>query len=96
MVILLTDRATAALEEMLLVNDAGRGEGVRLVPSAPGRIGLTIDTPQAGDEVIEHDEELLLIVDRSLIEKLEGSEIDCSTVVVEGQPYTEFTLRPAA
>ena len=94
--VFLTDRAADRLEEMLDANHAGPAEGVRVVPIAPGRIGLIVDVPHEGDEVIERDEQPLLIVDSTLVEVLQAAEIDSTTVVVAGEPYTEFTVRPAA
>jgi hypothetical protein len=55
---------------------------------------MTISVPSEGDEVIRRGEQPLLIVDRSLAGALDGSEIDCDTTVVDGQPKVEFHLRP--
>lgn len=94
--ITLTERAAAGLEQMLLVNNAEPGQAVKLVPREPDRIGLMIDTPNEGDEVIGPGDAPLLIVDSSLRDDLDGSELDCETTVVEGEQVSEFKLRPAA
>ncbi|HEY3116474.1 MAG TPA: hypothetical protein VGK54_07015 [Chloroflexota bacterium] len=94
--IVITERATAALEQILLVNGAERRQGVKLVPDLSGRIGLTIATPDKGDEVIGSADEPLLIVDSRIKGKLDGSELDCEMALVQGEEVSEFHLRPAA
>ena len=92
--ITLTERAATELEELLTTKDAPPGQGVKLVPSGPGTIGMIIAAPSEGDEVIRRGEEPLLIVDSRVAETLDGAEIDCARSVVDGQPKPEFKLRP--
>ena len=92
--ITVTERAATELEEMLMTTSAPAGQGVKLVPSGTGTVGMTISVPSEGDEVIRRGEQPLLIVDSSLFGALDGSEIDCDTALVDGQPRTEFRLRP--
>jgi len=94
--ITVTERAATELEELLTTNDAPPGQGVKLVPSGPGSIGMTIAAPSEGDEVIRRGEEPLLIVDSRVVKTLDGAEIDCDSSVVDGQPRAEFKLRPPA
>lgn len=93
--ITVTERAAAGLEEMLRVNNAAPGQGVKLVPTGIGSIGMTIDTPGEGDEVISTGAEATLIVDSRVAEDLDGV-IDCEVQVIEGEAQTTFKLRPAA
>jgi Fe-S cluster assembly iron-binding protein IscA len=93
--ITVTERAAAGLEEMLRVNNAEPGQGVKLVPTGVGSIGMTIDTPAEGDEVIPTGAEATLIVDSRVAEDLDGV-IDCDVQVIEGEAQTTFKLRPAA
>lgn len=88
-----TERAAAELLELLEANNVPPGQGVKLVPSGMGQIGMTIDTPAEGDEVIRRGDEPLLIVDSRLTGELEGVEIDCQTEVVDGTPRSQFLLR---
>jgi hypothetical protein len=90
-----TERAAAGLEEMLRVNDAAPGQGVKLVPSGIGSIGMTIDTPSEGDAVIPTTAEATLIVDSRVVEDLDGV-LDCDVQVIEGEAQTTFRLLPAA
>jgi Fe-S cluster assembly iron-binding protein IscA len=89
----LTERAATGLQELLVANNAPPGQGVRLVPSGTGGIGMTISVPRQGDEVVRRGEEPLLIVDSRIAETLAGVEIDCETSVVDGEPRTEFRTR---
>lgn len=89
-----TERAAVALEELRRVNNAVPGEGVKLVPSGPGSVGMTIEAPGEGDEVIGSGEEPLLIVDSRIAGDLDGSEVDYDTRVVEGQSTSRFILLP--
>ena len=92
--ITVTERAATKLAEMLVASGAPPEQGVKLVPSGTGTVGMTISAPSEGDEVIRRGEQPLLIVDSSLAGALEGSEIDSDTALVDGQPKTEFHLRP--
>ena len=91
----LTERAATGLQELLAANNAPPGQGVRLVPSGTGGIGMTISMPSESDEVIRRGEEPLLIVDSRIAATLAGVEIDRETAVVDGQPKTEFRTRSA-
>jgi hypothetical protein len=77
-----------------VTNNALPGEGVKLIPSGTGNIGMTIGAPSEGDEVIRHGAEPLLIVDSRIADTLDGAEIDCNSSVVDGRPRTEFKIRP--
>jgi len=92
--ITVTERAATELQGLLATNNALPGQGVKLIPSGTGSIGMTIDAPAEGDEVVWHGQEPLLIVDSSLTEALDGAEIDCDTVSVDGQARAQFRLRP--
>lgn len=91
--ITVTERATSGLQELLAINHASPGEGVKLVPNGTGQVGLTIGAPGAGDEVIRYEGAPLLILDSRLAQTLDGAEIDCENAVVDGQETVEFQLR---
>lgn len=53
--------------------------GFRLVPGAGGeasRLGLTLDSPREGDEILEHEGHSVLIVDASTAEVLNELTLD--------------------
>ena len=92
--ITVTERAASELEKLLTTNDARPEQGVKLVPSGAGSIGMSIAVPSEGDEVIRRGEQPLLIVDIRIAEPLDGAQIDCDSAVVDGQPRAAFKLRP--
>src|SRR5262249_32132558 len=94
--ITVTERAAARLQEVLATRDVPPGQGVKLVPKGPGSVGLTIAAPAAGDEVVRYEDAPVLIVDGSLTDALAGAEIDCQEAVVDGRSRTEYTIRRPA
>ena len=94
--ITVTDRAATELQELLSHNNASPGQGIKLVPNGANRFGMSIGAPGEDDEVIRRDDEPLLIVDSRIAAALDGSEIDCETAMVGGEPRTEFKLRPSS
>jgi Fe-S cluster assembly iron-binding protein IscA len=95
--ITVTERAATAFEALLSEQDALPGQGVKLVTDGQGSIGMVIEEPEAGDEVVRRGDEPLLIVDRSIGEMLDGAVIDCADDSANGQGPTRFKLsRPPA
>jgi Fe-S cluster assembly iron-binding protein IscA len=93
----ITDRASVALEELLVTSSAPPGFGVKLAPgSSAGIIEMMIGEPNDGDDVIRRGDDPLLIVDERMLGELEGVEMDFETHIVAGEPRADFTLRPAA
>ncbi len=89
-----TDQAASALQELLADYAAPPEAGVRLSPSAGGNLGMNIETPQAGDEVIEREETPLLIVDGAVAPGLSDMVVDFSDVGDDHQTGGGFVLRP--
>jgi Fe-S cluster assembly iron-binding protein IscA len=90
--ITVTERAASALESLLIESNAEAGQGVKLFPKGADQIGMAIDTPNEGDEVIQHGDGPLLIVDQALTRPLDGAEFDCEETL-NGQAPTRFALR---
>src|SRR5688572_13658918 len=93
--VIVTERAAAQLQEVLNLQNASDEEGVKLVPGGDGRVQMTIAPPNAGDEVTQRDGHPLLIVDASLADALDGTEVDFEAVATNGTSPSGFTLRPA-
>jgi Fe-S cluster assembly iron-binding protein IscA len=94
--ITVTERAATALEELLSSSNAQPGQGVKLIPSDGGQVGMTIDAPSEGDEVVSRGDAPLLIVDSDIADALDGARIDCDTSMVDGQQKLEFKLETGA
>lgn len=86
-----TERAATGIEETLAIQKAAPGEGLKLVPNEAGGVGLTIGAPAAGDEVVRHGDDPLLIVDGRIAPELDGAVLDLADVdSAGGRP--RFTL----
>jgi Fe-S cluster assembly iron-binding protein IscA len=89
-----TEQAASALEELLAENGAPPEAGVRLTPSAGGNMGMIIEEPREGDEVINREETPLLIVDAAVAPGLTDMVVDYRDVVDDHQTPGGFLLRP--
>jgi Fe-S cluster assembly iron-binding protein IscA len=88
-----TNQAATALEELLADNAAPPDAGVRLTPGAGGNLGMTIDSPHDGDEVINRDESPLLIVDGGVAPGLTDMVVDFRDAADDHQNPGGFVLR---
>jgi len=89
-----TEQAATALCELLAEYAAPPEAGVRLTPGAGGNIGMVIEAPQDGDEVINRDETPLLIVDGAVAPGLSDMVVDFRDVRDDHQSTGGFLLRP--
>jgi len=89
-----TARAASALEELLSENAAPAEAGVRLTPGAAGDVGMMIEVPHDGDEVISRDDAPLLIVDRAVAPDLADMVVDYHDGADNHQSTGGFVLRP--
>ena len=71
-----TNRAAAVLAQTLRDGDATKDLGFRVVQSGPGEIGLAIDEPRAGDHIVRHDEQTVLLIDGRVACALDGAILD--------------------
>jgi hypothetical protein len=88
-----TLRAKAGLSQYLAEQKAEAGMAVKLVPIGRGGVDMVIAAPSGGDEVVCRDEKPLLIVDRRLVEPLNGAVFDLATDLRPGET-PEFTVAP--
>jgi hypothetical protein len=71
--ITVTERAAARLQALQATRAVPAGQGVKLVPRGPGRVGLTIAAPETGDEVVRYADRPVLLVDGRLTDALAGA-----------------------
>jgi Fe-S cluster assembly iron-binding protein IscA len=71
-----TERAKEELKRLLVTNSDDPQAGLRLSANASGRLGLALDNEMPGDQVVEHDNSKVLLVEKELSENLEGVTID--------------------
>lgn len=86
-----TERAATELQDLLMTNGATPDQGVKLITDSSGNIGMTIALPAEGDEVVRRDEAPLLIVDGTIAQQLDGTELDLEEI--PGLEGAQFTLR---
>ena len=72
----LTDRAKIALRTALSHTVDEAGVGLRLDVSEEGGFALYPDTPKVGDEVVEHEGNVLLLIGDDVAQPLAGATID--------------------
>jgi Fe-S cluster assembly iron-binding protein IscA len=88
-----TEQAATALQELLEANDAPPEAGVRLTPSGPGNIGMVIDAPHEGDEVVRRDEKPVVIVYGVVAGPLTDMVVDYQSSKEDRQTPGGFVLR---
>ena len=72
----ITNRATAALRDILLGMGHRREELLRLSTGPDGGIVVALDSHRVGDHVVDHDGDAVLLIDRTLPEELVGKTLD--------------------
>jgi Fe-S cluster assembly iron-binding protein IscA len=72
----LTDRAKVALKSALSDSIDEAGIGLRLDVADEGGFALYPDTPRMGDEVVEHEGNVLLLIGDDVSQPLAGATID--------------------
>lgn len=81
-----TDAAVDELRGMLEQTEAGNSQGMRLVHNE-GELGLQLDSPQAGDQVIAKGERPVLLIEPNLSTALDGATLD-AVDMPEGRQLT--------
>jgi Fe-S cluster assembly iron-binding protein IscA len=89
-----TERAATALQQVLEDNHAPPGQGVRLAADATGHLGMTIDAPRDGDDVVYAAEEPVLMVAGPVAGQLEDMVLDYQASDDDSQTSAGFVLRP--
>jgi Fe-S cluster assembly iron-binding protein IscA len=90
----ITERAAAELQQVLADNNAPPGQGVRLAADPTGHLGLRIDAPRAGDEVVYRDEAPVLVVASEVAGRLMDVVLDYGSSEEDSQAPGGFVLRP--
>ena len=70
-----TEAAVEQLSQMLEHAEADGSQCVRLTQNH-GELGLRVDVPQEGDQVVAADERPVLLIDAELWHALEGATLD--------------------
>lgn len=70
-----TDAAVQELSDLLQQTDSAESQCVRLIQTDDA-LGLRLDTPQEGDQVVSDEDRPVLLVEPALAEALEGATLD--------------------
>jgi Fe-S cluster assembly iron-binding protein IscA len=89
-----TERAASALQELLETNAAPPDSGVRIARTDNGGLGMIVDSPHAGDEVVLRGEDAtpVLIIDSAVSEDLRGMVVDFESAEDDHQTAGGFVL----
>jgi Fe-S cluster assembly iron-binding protein IscA len=85
-----TDQALAALSAVRADTDAAPGESILLYLEEDGSLGLALAEIEEGDNVIEQDGQVVVIVAEDLAQALDGMTLDVS--VSENGEEIEFVI----
>jgi|GEM_PF-1054502 len=76
--LVVTETAAQALKAILDHIDTHHGECLRLAAIGCNRVGLTMDVQRYGDEVVRHDDQTVLVLDRETSRELDGVKLKYS------------------
>jgi Fe-S cluster assembly iron-binding protein IscA len=77
--VVVTDRAKTYLKESVLskIQAQTPGASARLAQTAAGNLSVFPDKEMEGDDVVEHQGAIVLLIDGALASRLTGATIDC-------------------
>jgi Fe-S cluster assembly iron-binding protein IscA len=76
--LVVTERAAQALKAISDRIDTQHGECLRLTAIGNDRVGLTTDVQRFGDDVVRHEDQTVLVVDRKTSRVLDGVKLKYS------------------
>ena len=71
-----TERARQELQRILNANTDKPEACLRLTAHEQGQLGLALDMERQGDQVVEHEDSKVLLVEKDLADTLQGITID--------------------
>ena len=71
-----TERAKEKLKSILLSKVDNPQAALRLTATGQGQLGLMVDVETPGDEVVEHQGSKVLLIEKELATRLEGTTLD--------------------
>lgn len=76
MALMVTERASAHLRTLLESIEHEPDQLLRVAVSDAGSLGLVLDSQREGDQVIEHENTPILVIEAALSEFLSGAVLD--------------------
>jgi Fe-S cluster assembly iron-binding protein IscA len=81
-----SERAAGLLRESLEASNTEETQVLRLVRMAEG-LGLAVDEEREGDQVVEHEDKKVLVIEPAISQALDGATID-AVQTPEGERLT--------
>lgn len=72
-----TDKAAAALHESLEASTTEESQALRLTRTAEG-LALSLDEQREGDQVVQHDDRTVLVIEEEISSALAGATLDAT------------------
>lgn len=76
MSVTVTERAAAALKDLLAQQNPGPDQVLRLIYDADSTVKLVLDTKSSDDEVVDHQGEAVMVIEPAISEDLAGTTLD--------------------
>lgn len=72
-----TTQAVEALKTMAQTEVKDPEESLRLIHAGSGRLAIVVDAEKEGDQVVEHEGVMVLLVGEELTDVVDGLFLDC-------------------
>jgi hypothetical protein len=76
MALKVTEQASTLLKEMLDAVEHLPEQVIRMVPGSAGDFKLVLDTPQKGDQEVQHQGNTVLVIEANFSESLSGTALE--------------------
>ena len=74
--VVVTESARQELKRILTNNTDELEACLRLIANDQGQLGLAMDMEREGDQVVEHEDSKVLVVEKELADRLQGITMD--------------------
>lgn len=76
MALTVTNEAAAALKQFLETQEREAEQVLRLVSDGEGNHGFSLDTPNSDDQVVEHQGEVVMVIEPAISNDLDDNTLD--------------------
>lgn len=85
MTLAVTKRASERMKELLDEQNDANGQVLRLSPDGQGGLGLSLDEPKSGDQIVEHQGDTVMVLEPSVSDFLDQRTLDLTE---DGSAFT--------
>lgn len=93
--VVVTDGAKQELKRMLAANTEEPEACLRLIANDQGQLGLAIDVERQDDQIVEHEDSKVLVVEKELADTLQEITMDIvdtpegARLAIHGEPESQ-------